>query len=78
MYGTCNEGSKHHADDVMNNSQCVTWNETVWANKTSNITSQWYFDHCPDNEYAIFSLVAMFLLVASAASGIVTLPCMGA
>ncbi|XP_065903156.1 proton myo-inositol cotransporter hmit-1.1-like isoform X2 [Dysidea avara] len=74
LYGTCSEGSKDHADVRVNNSQCVTWNETVWTNETSNITSEWYFDHCPDNKFAIFSLVAMFLLVASAASGTVSLP----
>ena len=74
LYGTCSEGSKDHADVRVNNSQCVTWNETVWTNGTSNITSEWYFDHCPDNKFAIFSLVAMFLLVASAASGTVSLP----
>ena len=74
LYGTCSEGSKDHADVRMNNSQCVTWNETVWTNETSNMTSEWYFDHCPDNKFAMFSLVAMFLLVASAASGTVSLP----
>jgi len=74
LYGTCSEGSKDHDDVRGNNSQCVTWNETVWTNETSNITSQWYFDHCPDNKFAVFSLVAMFLLVASASSGTVSLP----
>ena len=74
LYGTCSEGSKDHADVRVNNSQCVTWNETVWTNGTSNITSEWYFDHCPDNKFAIFSLVVMILLVASTSSGLVTLP----
>ncbi|XP_065903148.1 proton myo-inositol cotransporter hmit-1.3-like [Dysidea avara] len=74
LYGTCSEGSKDHADVRVNNSQCVTWNETVWTNETSNITSEWYFDHCPDNKFAIFSLVVMILLVASTSSGLVTLP----
>ena len=74
LYGTCSEGSKDHADDMVNNSRCVTWNETVWTNETSNITSVWYFDHCPDNKYATFSLVVMILLVASTSSGLATLP----
>jgi len=74
LYGTCSEGSKDHGDVRMNNSQYVTWNETVWTNETANITSQWYFDHCPDNKFAVFSLVLMILLVASTSSGLVTLP----
>ena len=74
LYGTCSEGSKDYADDMVNNSQCPTWNETVWTNETSNITSQWYFDHCPDNKYAIFSLVAMLVLVACSSSGYATIP----
>ena len=74
LYGTCSEGSKDHADVRVNNSQCVTWNETVWTNETSNITSEWYFDHCPDNKFAIFSLVAMLVLVACSSSGYATIP----
>jgi len=74
LYGTCSEGSKDHDDVGVNNSQCVTWNETVWTNETSNITSQWYFDHCPDNKFAVFSLVAMLVLVMSACIGSVSLP----
>ena len=69
LYGTCSEGSKDHADVRMNNSQCVTWNETVWTNETSNMTSEWYFDHCPDNKFAIFSLVDMLVLVACSSLG---------
>jgi len=74
LYGTCSEGSKDHDYVRVNNSQCVTWNETVWTNGTSNISSQWYFDHCPDNKFAVFSLVAMLVLVACSASGYSTIP----
>ena len=75
LYGTCSEGSVDGDDFSGNITRCVILNETEsFLNKSSNAT-EWYFNHCPDNnKYAIFSLVAVMLLMISTSAGLVTLP----
>lgn len=74
LYGTCSEGSMDGDDFSDNSTQCIISNETInLMNNTSN-TSEWYFDHCPGNKFAIFSLVAVMLLATSTSSGFVALP----
>ena len=75
LYGTCSEGNVDGDDYSNDDAQCVILNETENSlNQTLNV-AEWYFTHCPDsNKYAIFSLVAMMLLMISTSAGFVTLP----
>ena len=74
LYGTCSDGSIDGDDFSDDDIKCVVVNETEnFMNKTSNI-SEWYFDHCPDNNYAVFSLVVILLHMISGSAGFVTLP----
>ena len=72
LYGTCSEGSVDGDDFSDNTTQCVVLES--FLNKSSN-TSEWYYNHCPNNnKYAILSLVAVMLLMISTSAGFVTLP----
>ena len=75
LYGTCSEGNEDGDEFSGGNTECVILNETAISwNLTSN-ASEWYFDHCPDNnQYTIFSLVAVMLLMISTSAGFVSLP----
>ena len=73
LYGTCSEGNIDGDDFSDNTTQCVILES--FLNKSSNTTSEWYYNHCPDNnKYAIFSLVAVMLLMISTSAGLVSLP----
>ena len=75
LYGTCSEGNEDGDDfiDNNNNTQCM-----VLTRENSNITnssqSEWYYDHCPANRFAIFTLLSLLLYMTSTSAGYISLP----
>ena len=75
LYGTCSEGNEDGDDFSDGNTECVIVNDMENSFNLSSNASEWYFDHCPDNnKYAIFSLVIVMLLMISTSAGIVSVP----
>ena len=75
LYGTCSEGNEDGDHFSNGNIECAILNETANSWNLTTNASEWYFDHCPNNnQYAIFSLVAVMLLMISTSAGFVTLP----
>ena len=73
LYGTCSEGNVDGDDFNDNNTLCVVSNKVINTNDTVH-TSEWYFDHCPNSKYAVFSLLVIMLLLASTSAGVTSLP----
>ena len=75
LHGTCSEGNVDGDEFSDGNTKCAILNKMDNSfNLTSN-ASEWYFDHCPDNnKYAILSLVTVMLLTVSTSAGIVSVP----
>ena len=71
--GTCSEGSKDHSKFRANGTKCIILEDYEVGYRLVN-DSKWYYDHCPESKFAIMSLVALLMYVASFASGLISLP----
>ena len=75
LFGTCSKGNEDGDDFIDNNTQCIVLN-----NENSNITnyvdpqSEWYYDHCPANRFAVFTLLSLLLYMTSTSAGYISLP----
>ena len=74
--GTCVEGDKDHADFRRNGTLCETQFEHYLNKSLGNNGKerQWYFNYCPDNKFAILSLVSLFMYLVFFAPGMGPLP----
>ena len=73
LYGTCSEGSMDGDDFSENNTGCIVLNNEN-LNNTNSLKPEWYYDHCPANKFAIFSLISLLLYMTSTSAGYVSLP----
>ena len=87
--GTCSKGDKDHANKRpwpynISRIDCIThyqYNNTI--NRDSDVSNnyfnnqestQWYYNYCPDNRFAILSLVSLFMYLVFFAPGMGPLP----
>ena len=76
LHGTCSEGSMDGDEFSDNNTQCdaLTNGITNITVPTNSSKLEWYYDHCPDNKFAIFSLLSLLLYMTSTSAGYISLP----
>ena len=74
--GTCSEGDEHDADLRLNKTICATQFEYQRNISINDEGSRrlWYFKYCPDNKYAILSLVSLFMYLVFFAPGMGPVP----
>jgi len=72
--GTCSEGnSKHDIYMHITNKTCIVKYEL--DNVTDfDVKTEWHFDNCPDNKFAPFAIIAVFLYVVFFGIGLAPLP----
>ena len=77
LYGTCSEGNEDGDNfiDNTNDTQCIVLNrENLNITNSVNPQSEWYYDHCPANRFAIFTLLSLLLYMTSTSAGYIALP----
>ena len=73
--GTCSEGEEDYSKLRFNDSICETHYEyQLNISLNDNGSRQWYFKYCPDNKFAILSLVSLFMYLVFFAPGMGPLP----
>jgi len=71
--GTCSEGGEDHSRFRTNETKCIVLEDYEIGHSLVN-DSRWYYDHCPESKFAIMSLVALLMYVASFSLGLISLP----